>query len=43
VLNLSQVELMRRWETAQDHEKDALRHVLFLSINGIAAAMQSTG
>lgn len=43
VLNLSQVELMRRWETATDAEKDTLRHVLFLSINGIAAAMQSTG
>jgi phosphoenolpyruvate carboxylase len=43
VLNLSQVELMRRWDTAPEGEKDALRHVLFLSINGIAAAMQSTG
>jgi phosphoenolpyruvate carboxylase len=43
VLNLTQVELMRRWETSPEHEKDALRHVLFLSINGIAAAMQSTG
>lgn len=43
VLNLSQVELMRRWDTAPEREKDVLRHVLFLSINGIAAAMQSTG
>jgi len=43
VLNLSQVELMRRWDIATDSEKEQLRHVLFLSINGIAAAMQSTG
>ncbi len=43
VLNLSQVELMRRWDSATPEEKDHLRHVLFLSINGIAAAMQSTG
>jgi phosphoenolpyruvate carboxylase len=43
VLNLSQVELMRRWDLSSDSEKEQLRHVLFLSINGIAAAMQSTG
>jgi phosphoenolpyruvate carboxylase len=43
VLNLSQVELMRRWDHATESEKEQLRHVLFLSINGIAAAMQSTG
>lgn len=43
VLNLSQVELMRRWEKASPEEKESLRHILFLSINGIAAAMQSTG
>lgn len=43
VLNLSQVELMRRWETATDADKETLRHILFLSINGVAAAMQSTG
>lgn len=43
VLNLTQVELMDRWGGAADDGKDALRHCMFLSINGIAAAMQSTG
>lgn len=43
VLNLTQVELMSRWETATADEKEAIRHCIFLSINGIAAAMQSTG
>lgn len=43
VLNLLQVELIRRYRRAADDEKDALRQALFLSINGIAAAMQSTG
>ncbi|MEM1056235.1 MAG: phosphoenolpyruvate carboxylase [Bacteroidota bacterium] len=40
VLNLAQLELMRRWREA---EGDETRTALFLSINGIAAAMQSTG
>lgn len=44
VLNLCQLELMRRWSATTDEtEKARLRHLLFLSINGIAAAMQSTG
>ena len=44
VLNLLQVELIKRYRAAGDEEtQDALRHALFLSINGIAAAMQSTG
>ena len=43
VLNLIQVELLRRWKNAPDSERDALRRALFLTINGIAAAMQSTG
>jgi len=43
VLNLIQVELLRRWKSAADAERGALRHALFLTINGIAAAMQSTG
>jgi len=43
-LNLMQVELMERWDQAtKEEEKKPLRHALFLSINGIAAAMQSTG
>jgi phosphoenolpyruvate carboxylase len=43
VLNLAQVELMRRWPSVAEADKDTLRHCMFLSINGIAAAMQSTG
>ena len=44
VLNLLQVELIKRYRASGDEEtQDALRHALFLSINGIAAAMQSTG
>jgi len=43
VLNLVQLELMRRWREADAGEREALRDALFLSINGIAAAMQSTG
>jgi len=43
-LNMMQVELLKRWRKAErKKEKDELRHALFLSINGIAAAMQSTG
>jgi phosphoenolpyruvate carboxylase len=44
VLNLMQVELMHRYRTAEnDAQRDVLRQMLFLSINGIAAAMQATG
>ncbi|CAN5720205.1 phosphoenolpyruvate carboxylase [soil metagenome] len=44
VLNLIQVELLRRSRAAgDDAERESLRQLLFLSINGIAAAMQSTG
>lgn len=43
VLNLLQVELLRRYRGAADAERGRLRQLLFLSINGIAAAMQSTG
>lgn len=43
VLNLLQVELIRRYRAADDADRDAIRQALFLSINGIAAAMQSTG
>lgn len=43
-LNVIQVELLNRWERADDEEElRRLRHALFLSINGVAAAMQSTG
>ena len=43
VLNLLQVELLKRWQGAAKKDQDLLRHALFLSINGVAAAMQSTG
>lgn len=43
VLNLLQVELIRRYRRADDADRDPIRQALFLSINGIAAAMQSTG
>lgn len=43
VLNLVQSELLRRWRASSESERESLRYALFLSINGIAAAMQSTG
>ena len=43
VLNLVQVELLDRWREAKDDERGALRHAIFLTIGGIAGAMQSTG
>ncbi len=44
-LNLMQVELLDRWKEVGSDEKEIkeLKHALFLSINGVAAAMQSTG
>ena len=42
VLNLVQAELLRRWR-GEGGDRERLRELLFLSINGIAAAMQSTG
>ncbi len=43
VLNLLQIELLRRWREVSENERGAIRHATFLTINGIAAAMQSTG
>ncbi len=43
VLNLIQIELLKRWPNRSEQQSLALRQALFLSINGIAAAMQSTG
>ncbi|HET6230085.1 MAG TPA: phosphoenolpyruvate carboxylase [Longimicrobiaceae bacterium] len=43
VLNLLQVELIRRYRAAAEDDREPLRQALFLSVNGIAAAMQSTG
>ena len=43
-LNFIQVELMERWKNAEsEEEKNTLTEILFLNINGIASAMQSTG
>jgi phosphoenolpyruvate carboxylase len=44
VLNLLQVELMDRYRSADEPARnDRLGEALLLSLNGIAAAMQSTG
>jgi phosphoenolpyruvate carboxylase len=43
VLNLLQLELLRRERQGGGADAERIRHALFLSINGIAAAMQSTG
>jgi phosphoenolpyruvate carboxylase len=43
-LNILQSELLRQWDDAEDEErKQELMELIFLNINGIAAAMQSTG
>lgn len=43
-LNFIQAELLKRWKKAESNkQKEELTEVLFLNINGIAAAMQSTG
>jgi phosphoenolpyruvate carboxylase len=43
-MNIIQAELLKRWKKADEKEqKEDLTEVLFLNINGIAAAMQSTG
>ena len=43
LLNLLQVELLRRYACSDKTGESNLRPVLFASISGIAAAMQSTG
>ena len=43
VLNLLQIELMKRYRAASETDREPLAQALFLSVNGIAAAMQSTG
>ena len=43
VLNLLQIELLERFRSTAETQQEPLRRALFLSINGIAAAMQSTG
>jgi len=43
VLNLLQIELLKRHRHADKETQGTLGRAVFLSINGIAAAMQSTG
>jgi len=43
VLNLVQIELLRRSRVGSESDGEALRQLVFQSLNGIAAAMQSTG
>ncbi len=44
VLNIIQAELMKRWRDKDESDDgEELRYLLFTSINGVAAAMQSTG
>ncbi len=43
VLNLIQIDLLRRAREAGDDEREALTPLLQASVNGIAAGMQSTG
>ncbi len=45
VLNLAQLELIHRYRVETDNPEalERIKHALFVSINGIAAAMQSTG
>ncbi|MFI4917016.1 MAG: phosphoenolpyruvate carboxylase [Phycisphaerales bacterium JB060] len=43
VLNLAQLELLGRFESASEAQRQALTPVLQASVNAIAAAMQSTG
>ncbi|MCB9854456.1 MAG: phosphoenolpyruvate carboxylase [Phycisphaerales bacterium] len=43
VINILQIELIERYRAADDGRRDNLKSTIFLSINGLAAAMQSTG
>lgn len=42
-INALQVELLRRWRKADEAERKNLRGLILLSVNALAAAMQSTG
>lgn len=43
VLNLVQLELLARFRAADEQGKPALQAAILISLNGVAAAMQSTG
>jgi phosphoenolpyruvate carboxylase len=42
-LNVIQTELIQKWANRQPKDEEELTELLFLNINSIAAAMQSTG
>jgi len=42
-INALQVELLARWREAGEAERPGLRRLILLSVNALAAAMQSTG
>jgi phosphoenolpyruvate carboxylase len=42
-INALQIELLRRWRETPETDRGALRSLVLLSVNGLAAAMQSTG
>ncbi|MEM7227473.1 MAG: phosphoenolpyruvate carboxylase [Planctomycetota bacterium] len=43
LINAIQVELLRRWREGSDEDRAACTPSIMLSVNGLAAAMQSTG
>jgi phosphoenolpyruvate carboxylase len=43
VLSHAQIELLRRLREARGEERDRVREVLALTINGIAAGLQTVG
>ena len=43
LLNLIQIDLLDRFRSSAEEDRDQLRSAIYSSINGIAAAMQSTG
>lgn len=43
VINALQVELLRRWRACAEADRPGLRSLILLSVNALAAAMQSTG
>ena len=43
LINALQVELLRRWREASDADRGELGALILLSVNALAAAMQSTG
>ncbi len=42
-INALQVELLRRWRESEESERQPIADLILLSVNALAAAMQSTG